>query len=193
MPIEWVRANELDKNSEIDLDENEGKIVISPSRSDKVKSTSIMFKENNEKNIRFTLNELYRQGYDEINVEASGKDVINKVESLVEDLFFEMEVTEKDSNSCVIKMLSESKVEHFDIMLNKMFSIIKDSLDLIEESLRNKDFSDLSDLNPMTKKYRKYDNFCRRFIFTHPKGKESLEYIALFVKLLIIQTDLNRL
>lgn len=185
LPIGWIRECGLKGGEDVNIVEDEGKLVMSPEIIKKKKEVSVLVDEEYEKNIRFLLNELYRQGYDKVKIQVKNKKTIEIIQSLVEILFFDMEIMEKTENSCVLEVISEPTLENYNSILKKMIFIIHESMDLLINRKKG--------IGNMTNKYRKYDNFCRRYTFSYMKGREGFEMYSLLVHLLMIQTDINRL
>ena len=185
LPKKWVDANELKAGNEIKVEEEEdGNLIISIETTKKKKEISIIIEEDYEKNIRFILNELYRQGYDSIKIKVKDKKTIETIQTLVEGLFFEMDIIKKGEDYCTVEMLSEPSFDNYQSILKKLIFLIYDSMDSIDN---------FAQLEKNTKKYRKYDNFCRRYVNINQKGKENFETNSLLVHLLMIQTDLEKL
>jgi len=186
IPKKWIDARELKPGDEVEFKEEKGKLIISPESEKKKKEINIKIENSYQKNIRFLLNELYRQGYDKIKVNVKDSETIKTVQRLVEELFFEMDVITKSENSCMIEMISEPNFENYYTILKKLIFIIQDSMNNILKG-------NAKEVEKATNKYRKYDNFCRRFVFLNIRGKENFETNSLLIHLLMIQTDLRRL
>lgn len=192
LPVDWVRELDLKEGSEVDVSEDEGKLVVVPDQGKVLKEISIELDDSYEKNVRFALNQLYRKGYDRINVTVHDVNSIALIQNLMEELFFEMDVIEKKGKSCVLEMMSQPSMDNYASILKKLIYIIHDSMELIHTSVKTKKLAQMDDIDGMTRKYRKYDNFCRRFVNVHKKGIENLETNSILIHLLMIQTDLRR-
>ena len=101
------------------------------------------------------------------------------------------EITEEGADYVIIENVTEPSEEKQEVLVRRMFLIIKDSFDLLNNDLQNQSFNNLASMVGKTKRLNKYNSFCRRNI-TKRKFNETKETYSweLYQKLLLIQHSL---
>lgn len=193
LPVQWIRDQNLKEGDEVDITQDETRLVVAQETASKKKSIELSLDQEYPKNIKFLLSSLYRHGYDEIKLHVQKPEVLRIVERIVEEQFFEMEVLEKKGNTCVIGMVSVPSIDSYESLLRKMFFIIQESMDIIIRSVNQKSRKELKDIELLTLKYRRYDNFCRRHVFTKASRSVAFDSSVMFFDLIFLQTDLQKL
>lgn len=151
----------------------------------KTKTISLTLHSDFEKDIRFKLNQLYRLGYTSISIKSKQKN-ISLIRSLCDDLFLDVVFQQVNSSSCCLKIDVLCSEKDFFMQQERLFNLISLSFQAIKDS-------ELNTVEDLTKKYRKYDNSCRRYVYNSSLGFSSYDMSSLLVHLLMIQTDLSRL
>ena len=164
LPIKWIRDKGLDENSEIELEEKEGELIINTNINKKqIKKLELKITNYNERTIKNLLNQGYRQGYDLIKIQYKNKSQLDIIKSITRETLLGFELTEENLDSCIIENITEPSEEKFDIILRKVFLIIKnEGEEILNDILKKLD-------NRKKREHTKiiiddYTNFCRRAI-----------------------------
>jgi len=188
LPIKWVRDHGLDKNEEVELEEErEGIFVRSLATPKKEKEITMTSKD--DVVVRYILNNLYRGGYDQIKINYSDKAIIKIIENHLEVLLG-WQISGKTDKEITIENLTEPTHEKFDILLRRMFFIIQGNFEILEEYFDKKSV-DKNEFDKNDKEIVKLDNFCRRCISKRVVEKDkTLFYWQLISTLTWMDRDL---
>jgi hypothetical protein len=142
LPPQWTKNNDIEKGSEIELKEQENKIIISSINSIINKKTQINF-ENIDFNIqKEILNSLYEKGYDEITINYKNEKILKNIYIYLNEKNIGYEIINKESNYFIIKNISHIKEDQLNNLINRILKL------LIEYSQKTKYI--LKDKNSLT-------------------------------------------
>ncbi|MCG2717796.1 MAG: hypothetical protein L6408_03025 [Nanoarchaeota archaeon] len=172
LPISWVKKYSLKKGEDINVEEQDNKIIISSEKSFATKK----FKFNASglhPLIRRTLLRVYLEGYEEIEIKFENKNQFELLYNLINNELIGFEIVKKDKNHCFIKDVAQISDSEFDSILRRIFLMIKslgeDSLNAIKE--KNK--KELEGLIEKDKEINKFSNFCIRLL--NKKGHKDFK------------------
>lgn len=191
LPSEWVKKYGIKKGDEINMSE-EGRLIslVPVGASKEVKERNIEFKNIDKRFIRLTLNNLYRIGVDKLYIKFDSIKQFEYIQELTNTLFLGFEVTKKGKDYCVLENITEPHGEKYDILLRRIFLIIKESLSLVEEDFKNKEHNLFLVLTQQCNKIEQFINFCMRNTNKeNPPNESSISYHFLY-DLLIMQREL---
>jgi hypothetical protein len=187
-----VREQRLKEGDEIDIEDDGGALILRQESNSREKSVEVEITQEYKKNVGYLLYQLYRHGYDKIVVHAS-KETIRLIEQKVENQFMELVVLKKSEKSCTIGMVSQPSADSYEALLRKMFFITIESFDIVGRAMKTNNVGELKDIEFLTLKYRRYDNYCRRYVYTSTTRSNAYEYSALFSFMMVIQTDIRKI
>jgi phosphate uptake regulator len=122
LPIDWVRKNKIDKNSEVDLAVNEKSLIINSENTDFGGSIKLDVSELSPRNIHEHLTALYARGYDEIEI-TSDKDISSIITSrLSSTIGFALVSQSKDKY--IIRDISPSNYPNLDDIFKRVFQML---------------------------------------------------------------------
>ena len=185
LPKQWVEKKNLKAGDEIVINEQDGQLLISSSTKNIKKETVFEVKGEYKKNIRLIIKQLYRQGYERITFKYQSEKQYRIIESIVEDEYLGVEVTDKKKNQCTVESIIEAKEEKFEIFLRKMFQIIQHTMTSIRERS--------NEVSKLTRRLSAYQNFGKMVVANKRKDLIGYEYYSLLSYLLNIQADLAKL
>lgn len=170
LPSKWVKKNNLEKGSEINLEEKNNDLVIDSDSKEAKKETSINLTSTTESSIRTIITNAYRIGYDKINLGFEKKDFLKIIEEVIKNNLIGFEISKKDNKSCEIESITEPSKDQFDNIFSKVLLNISELFSIAEKSLKGEkeEFEDLE------RKIQQFDNFCRRIISKESVDKGSL-------------------
>ena len=107
LPIDWARKNNLDKNSEVDLNE-EGNILIITSKNQIAGIKVELEGDSDKRTLRNQISALYSRGVDEI-VLKSKQEISQSLIEILSSSFLGYALVEKKDNTYVIKDITGNK------------------------------------------------------------------------------------
>ncbi|HLD98400.1 MAG TPA: AbrB/MazE/SpoVT family DNA-binding domain-containing protein [Candidatus Nanoarchaeia archaeon] len=166
LPSKWIKLNELDKGSEIDLVEKDNQLIISKDINGTKKEIIINISSLTESSIRTIITNTYRIGYGSILLNYANKDYFKIINEVVNKNLIGFEIIKKSDKSCRIENITEPTKEQFDNIFSKVLSNINELYEVAVKNLEGgkEEFEDIE------RNIQKFDNFCRRVI-----SKESLD------------------
>lgn len=185
LPSKWIKANNLDKGDEVNLEENGDNLVIGKLFYDK-KEIEIEVNEDNKKDIKNILTHAYREGFDKIILkECSGS--LKEIKEVVNDLLLGFEITESNNGEVIIENISEPSKEKYEIMLSKSFQIIEETQKIILDDFDKNSFIHFQDVEDLKKQQDRYLLFCRRVLMKNNSDKIFLSNWEILRYLMYIQ------
>ena len=170
LPSKWIKANKLDKGSEVDLEEENNRLVIGTETKGKLE-TSINLPSLAESLIRVLIVNSYREGYDKIIVHLSDEKQFKILQEIIKTKLIGFDIIKKEKSSCTVENVTEPSINQFDNILGKLFDNILELIEITKQKLESKkpeeNFEETED------RIQKYDNFCRRVINKQNSNKKS--------------------
>ncbi len=190
LPNRWVKSNNIQKGDMLKIHERAQELTIIPEKAGKNPAIpEIDLSGADSQFIRITLSNAYRRGYDEIKVRFGSLDDYQAIYTVCNDHFLGFEVTKKGQHSCTIENVMEPYQEKYDMILRRIFLIIKDSLSLIHEDRQKENDSILSFLRQQFSKVDQFSNFCMRSLNKNFSDASSFHYMLLY-DLLVMQSEM---
>ncbi|MBW2964569.1 hypothetical protein KY363_03855, partial [Candidatus Woesearchaeota archaeon] len=163
VPIRWVKENGLDGGSEVDVSEDDSKLVISAAAG-KQPGSSVAFSLNgyHERTIRNILNQSYRKGYDMITIGYETGEQLDIVRNIVRETMLGFAVTDEKPGSCTVQNIAEPSPEKFDAIMRKLFLVIKQESEDILADVKSGRMTSMARLKGNKDMVDSYTNFLRR-------------------------------
>ncbi|MBI2572714.1 hypothetical protein HYV86_02550 [Candidatus Woesearchaeota archaeon] len=164
LPIKWVRENDLKPGEEITLIEKGSNLVLCAQKPAHQK-IAINISSEHDRTIRIQLQNVYRLGYDNIEIKYINAKQRRTIQDLVEKYFLGFEIIEEKENLLLIRAIAESHATSHETMLQRMFYIIAETFIELKLSIEANSAKSES-IKEYAEKITKYDNFLRRIIST---------------------------
>lgn len=179
LPSKWVKANNLSKGSDVEVEETNNELVISADKSNIKLEKNLKLINLTESNIRSLITNAYRTGYSKIKVAFNNEQQFKILEEIIKTRLIGFEVIKKSKSECVIENVTEPDHQQFNNILGKMFDNINELIGITEKRLKNDKFDD--NYEEVEERIQKYDNFCRRVIYDkkHDVGDDKLMWAFL--------------
>jgi phosphate uptake regulator len=175
LPSKWIKANGLDKGSEIDLEENGNKVIISSDTNVKdKKNINIKINSENSDNLKNVLTHLYRKGFDKIILEGINTDSLKEIRQITKNLLLGFEVTESSGNKCTIENISEPTQEKYESIVNRLFFTINETADICLTDFEIGKLDNLNEMKEIKDQHDKFVLFCRRSIINEGVNEKAL-------------------
>lgn len=183
LPIKWVRSNNLEAKSELDMSITNNLITITPETTEtKEKAIKINFtKKDYLTNQKFRyINRiyatLYKAGYDEIVFTSDEKDIITYLADRTSN-FIGIEILEETKNRLLIKSVVKPQEDEFQNLLIRSFIIIKNLSETLIEKIENKE-KDFTSLISLERTNNKITDYLKRILAkTSAKEFQSTRYL----------------
>ena len=185
LPSKWIKENKLGKGSEVELEEENNKIIIA-AEGKKKGEIIIEISKDNEKDIKNILTHIYRNGFDRIILKGDTKEVSRVIRKIVDELLLGFELTEISRDKTIIENISEPTEQKYDIILGKLFKIIEETQEILAGSFKENSFKS-QDIEDLKKQHDRFVLFCRRLLNKGTTGKNSLIHWELLTFLMHIE------
>jgi phosphate uptake regulator len=182
LPAKWIKEQHI--SDEVTVTMSDATLVIKNPLLQTKKTITFDATNFSKINVRQYLSGLYRDGFEEIVIMHVDTTIAKEIKSCVKN-FIELDIISQNNTTYTLAMLSEPDPKQFPVIFRKLFQIIAQSCEHLEQG----SFQEVIEL---TEQYRKYDNFVRRQITTN-QIKKGISYQSVFIHLLQIQTTANRL
>jgi phosphate uptake regulator len=175
LPSKWIKANSLNKGDEIDIEEKGKSLIIEPEkRKSEKKEILIKIGEENKQDIKTILTHAYRKGFDKITLEDINPGLLKEIR-IASNSLLGFELTEKDSKKCVVENISEPLEQKYEIILKKIFLIIKETQEITSNDFEKEKFN-LNEIEETKNQQDRFILFCRRLLIKQPSDSALLEW-----------------
>lgn len=192
LPIKWIRDHNLKAKGEINIEEQEGKLILSTEKQTRKKTAKIKLEETNQEYIRIIIENHYLKGYDDIELESQDNKATKQIQKVVSNLNG-FEITTQKNNKYTISQTSKPTGDEVSTLLSRTINIIKYTLEIIQESIGENVYDRKDEVEQLTKDVRRFMLFCTRAL--HKLGiinREEESFAHLFLeRLILIQHNQN--
>lgn len=181
LPIDWIRKFGLQKGDEIEVDEQGGELVIKTEKSFKQNNKVIDLAEYGFMKKRAILTS-YLQGVDELELKFIDIKQIKEIEEKILNELIGFEIIKQTPNSLILKDISGSSEQNFDMILKRTFLIIESMGDELVKSLENRQ-KNLEHVIMMDKEVNKLSSYSIRIL--NKKGYKDFKKIPIIYSILL--------
>ena len=175
LPIIWVRNNNVTGGSNVQVDLQSNKLIISPLQKAKEKSTQLQCAKS-KKLLEYLIAIHYRYGSDSLEVHYPPSFIKNIHEVLQSMIGFE--IVDQHDKSCIIRDLSKDEEQDFEVILKRMWLVAKGMIaDLCTASPSEEIISSIQERDRYINKYRAY--LIRIIMKNNLYSSESYGYVNL--------------
>lgn len=177
LPSEWTKRYALAKGDELDVQEVEGRLVLSTEKSLENSSISVNLGNTMPMTTRI-LAALFKSGYDEIYIDYAFDDERKLIEDVIDRNFIGFEIVKQKENRIVARKVSEENIVEFDNVLRRIFYLIK----FIGNEAMDADRKTMKELISKDIEINKLADFCRRMLnkkgYSKFKRTPALYYVV---------------
>jgi len=172
LPKKWIDHKGLKAGDPVDVKEA-GTLLTIDAPSQEKKEVTIELDQNNRKELKNMLTHIYRQGADTIIINNTDQDIMNQLKGYA-TLLLGFEITET-GKQCRLENISEPTQEKHEILVRRIFLIIKETHQLIADDFKEGLFKSAKAIEDLREQQDKYVLFCRRVLTkqkietTHPE------------------------
>lgn len=139
LPRKWTIKYGVKKGDELEVEEEGSKVIISTEKSQESGNIEVDITGADRDFLLFLIRSLYTKGYDEIRLVFNNPLIdhhrIHKKVTVISEVHIEMnrltgiEVVQEHENFCILKVISESSMKDFDVILRRLFLLVLDASD----------------------------------------------------------------
>ncbi|MFC1722946.1 AbrB/MazE/SpoVT family DNA-binding domain-containing protein [Nanoarchaeota archaeon] len=175
LPVKWVRANDLNAGDEVDVEEAENKLIVSPGPGEKNDVFQLQLGEEYDRRIlAIKLKVLYRLGHDQIRIKAHDIRQAKIIKKIVNSPELGFELVREKEELLEIESIIEPGEEKQDVMLRRMMFIVQEAFATVSYDLHVSRYINLKKMQDLNADINQYYAFCRRNImkkrFTEKKA-----------------------
>ena len=192
LPSKWARKYGVNVGDEIDVEEDGGLLVLDSKKSKGLsKKLNLDFSKFSDRLIKLTLNNLYREGYDQLNIKFESPKTYEMIYNYCNNLIG-FEIIKKSENYCIVESVTQPDPEKFDSLLRRSFLIIKEGMELINDDLTKGKFENLPLILQYSAKTSQYINFWMRNVANQSEFSSLEKPMTLVLFSLILIKATNR-
>jgi len=170
LPLKWIKKYQVKKGQELELQENQDKILVSTDSKPALKEMDLNLTNTDTSTIVRNIVTCYQMGYNFLNIKFDKK-VLNqktkkerKTIDLIQDTCDQLigfEITEQKDGFCHIKDITDNSINEFNKILRRTFLMLgclsTETLDYIKGK-------ETEDLYKKHVNIRRFTNYCRRYL-----------------------------
>ncbi len=191
LPAEWVKEHNLKGGDEVDISQEDYKLLVSAASYAKRPDVNISLdlKDYNERSTRSILNQAYRKGFDTIRLLYSNPEQLKDIRQITKDSLLGFEIVKEDANAVTLQNIAEPSSEKYEVILRKLFYLIKEDGKRMLEEFRQGKLSSVKEIEESKATMDTFTNFLRRIIINHKVGgaRNSYLYYYLVSQLSLLQ------
>tara|TARA_Y100000034_G_C6907887_1_gene421903 strand:- start:5724 stop:6662 length:939 start_codon:yes stop_codon:yes gene_type:complete len=183
LPIQWIREEKLENGGEVEINQEDNRLIIGIPKDLRRPDSSITLNldDYNERTIRNILNQTYRKGYDQIILNFKDKKQVEDIKDITRNTLLGFEVVGEKDKKCIVQNIAEPSGERFNVILRKIFFLIKTEGEDILQDFKNKKINNLKERNNIKNSIDNYTNFCRRMIIKDRIGGTKNSYLMMII------------
>lgn len=173
LPSKWAKQYNIKKGQELEVQEKGRKISFSTQGTLGEETKHIDISSLSKRLIRRVLGALYKVGYDRFEVRFSHSEELVAAQEVVYEEFLGFEVVHQEKKHFSVIRLSHMESQEFDIVLRRIFLIIKEMGENTLLALEKKDKQQLSSVILRDFSINKLSDFCRRVLNKHGLANQN--------------------
>ncbi|MBW2991240.1 hypothetical protein KY348_06070 [Candidatus Woesearchaeota archaeon] len=180
LPKQWIDNKGLKPGSTVKIKETGTALTIDTSIKEK-KDIAVEITEHNKQDLKNILTHIYRRGFDTITINNIDKELLEEAKEVTTKLLLGFEITQHTNKKCRIENISEPTEEKYEVMIRRIFLIIKETQKIINTDFKNNKFTNMKEIQGYRDQQDKFILFCRRIL---TKEKFNIENPSLDWELL---------
>ncbi len=172
LPSKWAKRFNLKKGHEIDILENNEKLIVSTQNELQQKELEINISSLDLMLYRL-IGAVYKCGYDQVKIVFNNPRQLETIYDVLRKTCLGFEIIEQSKNFIIIREISKIENTEFENVLRRNFlflmSVANDSLDAVKKQ----DFEELKNITLRDHNINKYSDFCRRMLNKRPLPEKN--------------------
>ena len=171
LPSKWLKTFGLKAGDEVEIGEKGAELILKTEKGVTIEKTEVNVQDFGEKLIVRMLANLYRKGYDEIEIQLETAAQLEQIQAAIQRSLLGFEIVRHGQRSCTIKNISGPMEGEFDSMLRRVFLLLKSMAFDGLTAIKTKNTESLKNLILNEKINNRLTTICRRII--NKKGFEK--------------------
>ncbi len=182
LPKSWIVKNNVKKGEELDIQEQGNKVIVSTDSTIELANKILDVSDMDRSTIIFYLRSTYRKGYDSIDIRYNKPESTHlrtgktqKISSIVHEEISRLvgvEVIQQKETSCLVKSISEASTKDFSNILRRVFILLKDAFDELNNGISTGNTSQLETLEERHDNITKFISYSLRLL--NKKGHSTM-------------------
>ncbi len=161
LPSKWARQQGLKPGDEVEVVEEGASLKLGTEGIISKKERKLDISGYTKRMIRSLLNNLYRNGYDKLEIHFSTLEEYASIQEESSGLMG-FEITNRFNNFCIIENVALPDNEKQEVILKRCFLIINESFEILREDMVKGSYNNYPLIDQQFRKVNQYINFCMR-------------------------------
>jgi len=187
LPSKWVKQQGIKKGDEIDVTEEENRLIIGEPIKQEYKSLSLDINDYSSSTLYRHLRALYRKGYDRLALKFKNINQLNIIEETIKDLIG-FEIVEQSKNECIIEDIAKSQTEDIDKLIKRVIILMMSMCEELQDDTKPLEAERLKEIILTDKQINKFIDYIIRLINKNVVDKkikkELLYFLAMQLELI---------
>jgi len=162
LPKKWIEKRKLTEKDQVSIREVGDHLVIE-SVDNLQKEVQITLDEDNFSNLKNLLTHIYRKGFSRIILKTPSKSALEEIKKILSRVLLGFEITSANDKEIIIENISEPNEQKYEVILRKIFFIIKETQEVMKESFLSSKFR-VKEMNALKDQNDRFILFCKRLI-----------------------------
>ena len=164
LPSKWTKKFNLKQGDEIDVEEENSNLLLQTKKCIAAKKEiTIDLTDQDEKGMEIILTHVYRRGFERIVVKNINENILKTIRKVVKNLLLGFEISKRTSDSCIIENLAEPTEQKGDVLLRRIFLMVKEMQNKILSDFEKKNYND-SDIEEIRNQTDRFTIYYRRIL-----------------------------
>ena len=165
LPNRWARLHGIEKGDELELEEDEEKILIKTLRAvDTPRKVKLDLSKTNKDIVRSIVAILHKEGYDEIDINYGTHDRFEIIRDTVNGMLIGYEIIDQTRNRVLIKNLIMKDHTDLDSLIQRNFNIGVSMATELMQAIETNDQDKLKEIENMEETNNKLTNISQRIL-----------------------------
>ncbi|MFC1751511.1 AbrB/MazE/SpoVT family DNA-binding domain-containing protein [Pseudomonadota bacterium] len=174
LPKKWCDFHNLKGGNEIEVLEEDEKIIVTPQENRTESIISIDITGMDRCSILYAIRNAYRMGYNEISLKFDNSTTqyyeFERTDNVLSIIHYEVdhlvgvEIISQTKNSCIIRDLSSPHAEEFDPVLRRIFLVLINAAEELTEGMKASDYDLVKTTEEKHNTITKFASYCLRMI-----------------------------
>ncbi len=177
LPSKWCKAYNVKKGDEIELQEDNGNLLLQLQYQAEGKRARIDARQMEKLNTNF-ITGAYQLGYDELEILFRNDQDFQDIQKAIQSCIG-YEIVNVGEKHCTIKDISQSSNIEFNSILRRTFLLLLQMAESCHDALQKQEFGRLQDIRLLESSNNRFTDYCKRVLNKHhypDKGKTNIMY-----------------
>lgn len=181
LPSKWVKKHKINKGDELEIKEDEEKLVILPENIEKEsKETAVSLTHDTISFVRSVISNSYKKGFDTIRIKYEEKKYIPMIQEVVDGLIG-LELIEQGDGFATAGIVSEESEEQLNNLWRRSFLLVKQLSEIVLKDVEQAKYDNYKEALQIKTTITRITDFCKRTLGRFMKHKEDTIFMYLII------------